>query len=356
MDDMLTAYRRIFYRCVDWNQTDGEKWNKLQVASFTDAWIETCNQPLSNSRVKVASFTDAWIETLCPQICRGRGLRRIFYRCVDWNLYGTPGFACLYVASFTDAWIETERGYRHDAEKLVASFTDAWIETIPERLVKTWWWSRIFYRCVDWNSKYYNDKAYFDGRIFYRCVDWNNYDTDGMVWKESRIFYRCVDWNTWGLESQGTGMCRIFYRCVDWNVTYLFVVLCPGVASFTDAWIETFPYQTVHHKTPVASFTDAWIETPLRSWKRHLEIVASFTDAWIETFPVPRPRPLSQSHLLQMRGLKPRQATKGVVRCCRIFYRCVDWNRKLTVKNCVVVVASFTDAWIETNNLCLTSS
>ena len=35
-----------------------------------------------------------------------------------------------------------------------------------------------------------------------------------------------------------------------------------GVASFTDAWIETYPTTwSVYMARAVASFTDAWIET-----------------------------------------------------------------------------------------------
>ena len=34
-----------------------------------------------------------------------------------------------------------------------------------------------------------------------------------------------------------------------------------GVASFTDAWIETFVTRRLPYRTAVASFTDAWIET-----------------------------------------------------------------------------------------------
>ena len=55
------------------------------------------------------------------------------------------------------------------------------------------------------------------------------------------------------------------------------------VASFTDAWIETFAPISYPSVLLVASFTDAWIETLhllKRLWKRK---VASFTDAWIET-------------------------------------------------------------------------
>ena len=79
-----------------------------------------------------------------------------------------------------------------------------------------------------------------------------------------------------------------------------------GVASFTDAWIETKTEKpdgqqnTMSHLLqmrglklvnhikllkllPVASFTDAWIETRQRYSGHHSCYVASFTDAWIET-------------------------------------------------------------------------
>ena len=78
-----------------------------------------------------------------------------------------------------------------------------------------------------------------------------------------------------------------------------------GVASFTDAWIETdnnyingmrgeshllqmrglklLMSIDLWRKKSVASFTDAWIETG-RDWKNlRTDGVASFTDAWIET-------------------------------------------------------------------------
>ena len=103
----------------------------------------------------------------------------------------------------------------------------------------------------------------------------------------------------------------------------------------------------------------------------------------------------TQSHLLQMRGLKPRLMILTNTLICRIFYRCVDWNvfsssdisrtdgrifyrcvdwngviRKCNKKRCsrifyrcvdwnmpmmfpiqTKMVASFTDAWIETLTL-----
>ena len=56
-----------------------------------------------------------------------------------------------------------------------------------------------------------------------------------------------------------------------------------GVASFTDAWIETRPESFIALSEEVASFTDAWIETEINDINEHVNLVASFTDAWIET-------------------------------------------------------------------------
>ena len=77
----------------------------------------------------------------------------------------------------------------------------------------------------------------------------------------------------------------------------------------------------------VASFTDAWIETDGTEVKCNRSHVASFTDAWIETRIRLSPPLGTQSHLLQMRGLKP-------------------YKIALLLK--AGEVASFTDAWIET--------
>ena len=52
------------------------------VASFTDAWIETGIQPIPVPTPTVASFTDAWIETFIIKTKKGEQCR-IFYRCVD---------------------------------------------------------------------------------------------------------------------------------------------------------------------------------------------------------------------------------------------------------------------------------
>ena len=56
-----------------------------------------------------------------------------------------------------------------------------------------------------------------------------------------------------------------------------------GVASFTDAWIETLYTDRQSNPSLVASFTDAWIETTKQQGNQKDLPVASFTDAWIET-------------------------------------------------------------------------
>ena len=52
--------------------------------------------------------------------------------------------------------------------------------------------------------------------------------------------------------------------------------------------------------------------------------VASFTDAWIETWEDKRTESYDLSHLLQMRGLKLDSDNSSVISLSRIFYRCVD--------------------------------
>ena len=76
---------RIFYRCVDWNNFLTFPPAILNVASFTDAWIETAPLFITLTYNPVASFTDAWIETFTHE--ERKDLAK--------------------VASFTDAWIET---------------------------------------------------------------------------------------------------------------------------------------------------------------------------------------------------------------------------------------------------------
>ena len=121
---------RIFYRCVDWNYIYCKKvCVYCFVASFTDAWIETISEGVTERPETVASFTDAWIETTVTSLPGCTILSRIFYRCVDWNLIVLLLYLIISVASFTDAWIETKEKHRQYQHLKVASFTDAWIET-----------------------------------------------------------------------------------------------------------------------------------------------------------------------------------------------------------------------------------
>ena len=55
----------------------------ISVASFTDAWIETCIICRKRKANAVASFTDAWIETKKEGEVTSLNIGRIFYRCVD---------------------------------------------------------------------------------------------------------------------------------------------------------------------------------------------------------------------------------------------------------------------------------
>ena len=322
-------------------------------------------------------------------------IRRIFYRCVDWNI---------------KVWAI------HNGSHYVASFTDAWIETWPFDLLRRIWRSHLL-QMRGLKPHKAGSFANTTSRIFYRCVDWNASCEEWYLCGGRRIFYRCVDWNLWGNNILKPSICRIFYRCVDWNLYWSDSISSIIVASFTDAWIETgyrcpelnaavgrifyrcVDWNPLYPLPPppptVASFTDAWIETRNTEtartgterrifyrcvdWNnknivcRKPRNVASFTDAWIETVVVNIVNWVNMSHLLQMRGLKHSKylimtlsKSRIFYRCvdwnaeyilvtfkafCRIFYRCVDWNLKDRNLPLPSAVASFTDAWIETLQL-----
>ena len=119
----------------------------------------------------VASFTDAWIETRTGKYQR-KYLRRIFYRCVDWN----------HISSWTRLLNKSHllqmRGLKH------TEYNDP---TVPL--------SRIFYRCVDWNV--YRAFSGTHGRVASFTDAWIETCSVGsmLLTTSGRIFYRCVDWN-----------------------------------------------------------------------------------------------------------------------------------------------------------------
>ena len=59
-------------------------------------------------------------------------------------------------------------------------------------------------------------------------------------------------------------------------------IYCFSTLSFAKLQFKSV-INKAFHKHGVASFTDAWIETAQKAQKTILDDVASFTDAWIET-------------------------------------------------------------------------
>ena len=123
-------------------------------------------------------------------------------------------------------------------------------------------------------------------------------------------------------------------------------IYCFSTLSFAKLQFKSV-INKAFHKHGVASFTDAWIETASLSFDGEDLSVASFTDAWIETRLKLVLPGATASHLLQMRGLKPNRLAKlesdlashllqmrglklslhigrTLSTLCRIFYRCVD--------------------------------
>ena len=80
-------------------------------------------------------------------------------------------------------------------------------------------------------------------------------------------------------------------------------IYCFSTLSFAKLQFKSV-INKAFHKHGVASFTDAWIET-LKYSRSFIQLpVASFTDAWIETIVPALGAKIIGSHLLQMRGLK----------------------------------------------------
>ena len=152
-------------------------------------------------------------------------------------------------------------------------------------------------------------------------------DADNKRSQLGRIFYRCVDWNSFGKINFSIGLSRIFYRCVDWNMEGVQIIEEAYVASFTDAWIETMisvcqftPSSRIFYRCVDWNSVPVWrnISIPSRIFYRCVDWNSSPSC-----------------------GLSAGSS--------RIFYRCVDWNKIEKCKAVASSVASFTDAWIETD-------
>ena len=120
---------------------------------------------------------------------------------------------------------------------------------------------------------------------------------------------------------------RLLHGGVDWNLTRrLEIHSMQFVASFTEAWIEINLGKNENEGEQVASFTEAWIEISSQMvW--NLLFLAS---------------PPSWRH-----GLKSREGLYLYRKSRRLLRGGVDWNTEIFVLYRVILVASFTEAWIE---------
>ncbi len=233
----------------------------------------------------VASFTDAWIETISEGVI-DKPESRIFYRCVDWNIPRT-----LITEYSIKSHLLQMRGLKLKLPSVVLC-------KLGSHLLQMRGLKRAIMETETTGSA--SHLLQMRGlKLLYRVLS--------QQLRPSRIFYRCVDWNYIEPEYYILRESRIFYRCVDWNFRLVIVALVFVVASFTDAWIETFWIQSYFHPNMRRIFYRCvdWNKISWTTW-----------------------RVVFRSHLLQMRGLKP-PISENVVECeSRIFYRCVDWNLK----------------------------
>ena len=100
-------------------------------------------------------------------------------------------------------------------------------------------------------------------------------------------------------------------------------IYCFSTLSFAKLQFKSV-INKAFHKHGVASFTDAWIETSDNAIK-----MSGLESHLLQMRGLKLNRECNrtrrqESHLLQMRGLKHLWGVLRVVQVCRIFYRCVD--------------------------------
>jgi len=81
--------------------------HRINVASITEAWIETVLTMSLISSLRVASITEAWIETIMRYRRILESARRLHHGGVDRNIGNRNNSRRAIVASITEAWIET---------------------------------------------------------------------------------------------------------------------------------------------------------------------------------------------------------------------------------------------------------
>ncbi len=125
-------------------------------------------------------------------------------------------------------------------------------------------------------------------------------------------------------------------------------IYCFSTLSFAKLQFKSV-INKAFHKHGVASFTDAWIETLIPILGKLAILVASFTDAWIETIGANKRQKRAMSHLLQMRGLKLMRLRLLMRLVMSHLLQMRGLKHTKDVDNRIQYqVASFTDAWIET--------
>ena len=68
----IYCFSTLSFAKLQFKSVINKAFHKHGVASFTDAWIETCKPALNSTLIFVASFTDAWIETGLKESKRSR--------------------------------------------------------------------------------------------------------------------------------------------------------------------------------------------------------------------------------------------------------------------------------------------
>ena len=185
----------------------------------------------------------------------------------------------------------------------VASFTDAWIETLNIEGTSARQTSHLLQMR---GLKLFSDSLYFCSSTSHLL------QMRGL--KLSKTY------------SEEIPICRIFYRCVDWN---------PFSSHLSKS-----------HRSHLLQMRGLKLKEDM---KVKCCLVASFTDAWIETTKYAK-EPWRKTSRIFYRCVDWNLAARAlfVVNVSRIFYRCVDWNHNSTSSQSISFVASFTDAWIET--------
>ena len=121
------------------------------------------------------------------------------------------------------------------------------------------------------------------------------------------------------------------------------------VASITEAWIETPSRRAVSPRPCVASITEAWIETEHRDRDQPLGASPPSRRRGSKLFRPAALRLGEQSPPSRRRGSKPNHdATLVTVTGGRLHHGGVDRNLWSKTKTLVTLVASITEAWIET--------